>query len=407
MAVLGLNNQGMLHQVFLTNSQTWTAEKSGIIRVVCIGSGGGGGVACNDGKGTGGGAGGYSEQTISVASGSTYTVTVGVAPIFKNVSNTSDSSGKINGGNGGASRFVTASGTTIDLNAGGGSGGIGNRAVSHLTALAGGVGGTASGGTINRVGGAGGSIAQRGQNDADAQIATGGGAVAIRSTVGFAGGSITGNLTLTAATGGGGIGGAGGAITVNARASNGGGSGGPGVTDASNVQSYNGFRFNNGGIATSFITGLLEGSAAGYQHSSSSHGYVSRGTNIDQYPNQNIGTQANGGNIFDCYGMGGAASYGVAGESSGLLNGFAGGGGGGTAVTGDGNTDNKLTRNPGGIFSGGGGKVSMQAMTSDMQCGHGGAFGGGGGAGTTIANAKAFAGMGGAGVIIIHWLAYG
>ena len=342
MAVLGITNLKPLYQIFLQTSQTWTADRTGTLKCVAIGAGGGGGCSSNSGFSGGGGAGGYSEQIIAVTLGDTFTATVGAAGAQKTLANYNVSSGKLDGADGGDSRFVTASGATIDINAGGGGGGVANRVVAIGSSVAGGAGGTASGGKSNRVGGAGGSAQSMGGANANGGSAGGGGAVAIRSAVGYRGGNctgITGAANKSSAGGGAGIGGNGGDSTTNNtdQCGSGGGSGAAGVTNAG--ASSNQIRPQNGGIMANYLDPELN-HTVGVQ--------VGVAGNIAY---QGFGADVGGGNsimpadapedIFNVFGTGGAASQ--AGNEITLEKGGAGGGGGGIANNSSGNTESRPT----------------------------------------------------------------
>ena len=408
MPVLGIKSQAIIEELLLFQSQTWTCHQTGLVKVVCIGGGGSGGMGTGNwgsnlgGRATGGGAGGYSEQIIPVTKGDTYTVTIGAAAEGKEKS-AGAAAGFVNGNAGGASRFVTASGTTIDLNAGGGGAGVGEINDGSNGALAGGTGGSASGGTTNRVGGAGGAILT-GSVDYPSS-ATGGGAVAIRSPVGYAGGSLqpktaSTNVQETYATGGGGVGGAGGAVTANATygtanqgsATNGGGSSGPGIDNGSGSSPV------STGVpkqaSTAGGTGMISGYAPGTIMSFTGQSVESNFTVLDS-----TAVQPRAGNapnsIFSVFGSGG--SYFVSGSSNKREQAGPGGGGGGSAVNGG------VGQNLGGLFAGGGGSCCGANNTNST--GVGGPMGGGsGGAISQANNNNAASGPGGCGVVVIQYL---
>lgn len=403
MAVLGITNLKPLYQIFLQTSQTWTADRTGTLKCVAIGAGGGGGCSSNSGFSGGGGAGGYSEQIIAVTLGDTFTATVGAAGAQKTLANFGVSSGKLNGADGGDSRFVTASGATIDINAGGGGGGVANRAVAVGSSVAGGAGGSASGGTSNRVGGAGGSACSMGGGSGDGGSAGGGGAVAIRSAVGYRGGNCTGITSLaerSCAGGGAGIGGNGGdSTTTNTnQCGSGGGSGAPGVTNAG--ASENQIRPQNGGIMSNYLDPELNHTVGAQVGLAGNIAYQGFGSDTAGSASQSADAPED---IFNVFGTGGCASQ--AGNEVVLEKGGPGGGGGGIANT---QTGNQQSRPTGGVFGGGGGKAST-SFGDKFQTGHGGPFGGGGGGAVSAlgaGNQQVFSGPGASGVIILQWLSY-
>ena len=407
MPVLGIKSQAIIEELLLFQSQTWTCHQTGLVKVVCIGGGGSGGIATGTGstagRCSGGGAGGYSEQIIPVTQGDTYTITIGAAGQAK--TRNANAPGATAGAAGGASRFVTASGTTIDLNAGGGGAGgaAANNNSGNEEAIAGGAGGSASGGTTNRVGGAGGSIASGGGTIAAA--ATGGGAVGIRSAVGYAGGDVvpstSNNATRSGATGGGGIGGAGGSITANVSYSNnssagtnGGGTSGPGIDNGSGASPV-----STGVPRMASIAGGT-GMISNYGETQSNVGSVIE-TNVGLTTSGTVAVVGNYGSagmpnsIFGVFGSGG--SYKVSGGSNKREQGGPGGGGGGVA-----NTSNDGVPQ-GGIFSGGGGYVGNVANINVT--GVGGPMGGGsGGMFNWASNNAGASGVAGTGVVVIQYL---
>tara|TARA_R100000935_G_C2832025_1_gene165671 strand:- start:1011 stop:2255 length:1245 start_codon:yes stop_codon:yes gene_type:complete len=411
MPVLGIKSQAIIEELLLFQSQTWTCHQTGLVKVVCIGGGGSGAMGVGNwssnlgGRATGGGAGGYSEQLIPVTKGDTYTVTIGAAAQGK-AKAAGASAGFENGNAGGASRFVTASGTTIDLNAGGGGAGAGeinDGGSSSYGALAGGTGGSASGGTTNRVGGAGGAILTG--SVAYPASATGGGAVAIRSPVGFAGGSLqpkTANTNIQEhyATGGGGVGGGGGAVTANATygtanqgsATNGGGTGGPGIDNGSGSSPV------STGVPKQASTAGGTGMIAGYAPGTiMSFGSQSIESNFLVNDNTAIQPRAGGAphSVFSVFGSGG--SYVVSGSSNKREQAGPGGGGGGFAARAS------VGANLAGLFGGGGGTCSAASNTNAT--GVGGPMGGGSGGAIGMANNNAGgSGPGGCGVVVIQYL---
>ena len=407
MPVLGIKSQAIIEELLLFQSQTWTCHQTGLVKVVCIGGGGSGGIATGTGslggRCSGGGAGGYSEQIIPVTQGDTYTITIGAAGQAK--TRNANAPGATAGAAGGASRFVTASGTTIDLNAGGGGAGgaAANNNSGNEEAIAGGAGGSASGGTTKRVGGAGGSIAAGGGKVAAA--ATGGGAVGIRSSVGFAGGDVlpstSNNSTRSGSSGGGGIGGAGGSITANvsysnnsSAATNGGGTGGPGLDDASGI-------LMDSGVARMASTAGGTGMISNYGALQTNLGAVVV-TNVNLTTSNFAGTDAGkldiGGmpnSIFSVFGSGGCLM--TNGNSVKKEQGGPGGGGGGVANT------SSSGAPQGGMFSGGGGLIGNIGTINST--GIGGPMGGGsGGMFNWASNNAGASGVAGTGVVVIQYL---
>jgi len=216
--LLGAKPPIVFKEYVLSTSQTWTAPITGTIKVTCTGGGGQGGLTIkgtqtnvNDScKSRGGGAGGFSQKTIPVKVGDTFTVVVGAGGRNANTAPNSTT----NGTSGGESTFDNATAiSTIALDSNGGVGGSG-LVQQDAGTRAGGAGGTASGGDLNVAGGAGGAIIVSNQSSKDG--ATGGGAVSMYG-VAYAGGAIThgGNANAHCATGGGGCLGAGGSFVQN------------------------------------------------------------------------------------------------------------------------------------------------------------------------------------------------
>jgi hypothetical protein len=197
-----------------TGTTTWTAPYDASIIVECWGGGGGGGAARRfTGSATaagGGGAGGsYAKKTISVISGTTYTINVGLGGTKMSI----DGSGGLPGG---ATWF---SASTLVYAAGGGAGGFGNSA----TATPFGSGGTASNASIGDIiysggdgmsgtttfgGGAGGGAGSS-SNGSSATSDTGGngGTGNAEGGNGANGSLVNGNGSQGNTTGGGGSGG--------------------------------------------------------------------------------------------------------------------------------------------------------------------------------------------------------
>jgi hypothetical protein len=162
-----------------TGTTTWTAPYDASVIVECWGGGGGGGAARRVGgtsiaAGGGGAGGSYAKKTISVISGTTYTINVGLGGSKMFVDGT--------GGLPGEATWFSAS--TLVYAAGGGLGGFGNSA----TATPFGSGGTASNASI-------GDIIYSGGNGMSGSTTFGGGA-------GGGAGSSSNGSSATSDTGG-------------------------------------------------------------------------------------------------------------------------------------------------------------------------------------------------------------
>jgi len=217
MPVLGQKGQSVIEEYVLTTSQTWTAPKSGTIKVSCTGAGGNGGFGQGNnnayGSGSkgsaGGGAGGFSQKTVVVTVGDTYTVVIGAGG--DNHTNFDQESGAA----GSESTFDNATATqAIALDSNGGGGGV--FATGDNVGAAGGAGGTGGGGDVNYTGGAGGT-ASRASASAKAMV-TGGGAVNIKGLpTPPRGGNLQARGTNVSPyqSGGGGVGGNGGDFATN------------------------------------------------------------------------------------------------------------------------------------------------------------------------------------------------
>ena len=214
--LLGSKPPLIFKEYTLLTSQTWTAPATGTILVTCTGGGGQGGLcitsdaANGSRKARGGGAGGFSQKTIPVKAGDTFTVVVGAGG--RNADTAPNS--VVDGTTGGESTFDDATAiSSIALDSNGGVGGAAAVVLDPAT-LAGGAGGTATGGDLNVAGGAGGAIVISNQSTKD--VATGGGSTSVYGLP-FAGGAATigGNAEASLATGGAGAFGAGGSFVQN------------------------------------------------------------------------------------------------------------------------------------------------------------------------------------------------
>jgi hypothetical protein len=441
--LLGSKNLSVIEEVVLTSSQTYTARRTGIADVICIGGGGQGG---SSGKafpghgsmafnGTGGGAGGYSRKRIPITAGDTFTVVVGAGGQANGSTLMPDADGVKDGGAGGETTFDHASATAnIALDSNGGAGGVGNSTTSASGATyAGGAGGTATGGDVNFTGGRGGTIT-RSNNSANVGVfATGGGAVAIFGEA-FNGGDInfTSSGNTRAATGGAGIGGNGGDIaydtgSATSTSASGGGSAsgaGNGLTSAQTAAA--------GATAlTAFAkTDVVMGGGR-----LPSHGGQARATNT-----QTGCIAGNGGtgairayvaglgdsNYLSIYGGNDKPTEvhdAAAGQASTFTSDRSlypqatgpGGGGGGACGTANNNANNSvIAAGNGAAFAGGGGAMSIvsnselaNTNTHISSSGRGGIGGGGSGGcmlGTNASNSTNEWASGGDGVVIIQYL---
>ena len=178
MAVLGAaaggGGGGQLPTISFMTSQAWTPAYDLTAYVYVIGGGGAGGSTNNSAGGAcGGGAGGCSVSKLDLASGTTYTITIGAGGAAQTAT-----SANTNGNAGGATSFAGSGISTMTGN--GGSGGV-TRASNDTTQVAGASGGSATGGTLgNFTGGKGAAITASVNNVA--YIMGGGGAVGLWAT---------------------------------------------------------------------------------------------------------------------------------------------------------------------------------------------------------------------------------
>jgi len=440
--LLGDKNLSVIEEVVLTSSQTYTARRTGIADVICIGGGGQGGssgvgnVGATKLNTTGGGPGGYSRKRIPITSGDTFTVVVGAGGQASSTK-LPGASNLTAGSNGGESTFDHASATaTIALDSNGGVGGLANVDNSAGT-YAGGAGGTATGGDVNFTGGRGGSII-RGNNAANnsGAFTTGGGAVAVHGTA-FNGGDVnfTSGGTTAAATGGAGIGGNGGNIayqvggsSTSTSASGGGSASGEGNgftathTDDAGSSALTAF------AKTDVVMGggrlPSHGGQAGCTNSSVNCIAGNGGTGALRAVLAGLGdTDYNsiyGGNdkpteVHDAAAFSFDAGVGDAGLARYPQPTGPGGGGGGACGDAGNNASNSvIAAGNGAAFAGGGGAcslVSSSELASSTEkissSGRGGIGGGGSGAaylGCNVANATIEWASGGDGVVIIQYL---
>lgn len=377
--LLGAKPPIVFEEFALLTSQTWTAPRTGTIKVSCSGGGGQGGVDVGEytsqeaAKCTGGGAGGFSQKVISVKVGDTFTVVVGAGGRNSNTNPTSATAGTA----GGESTFADATAISdIDLDSNGGAGGAANNATTQTT-VAGGAGGTATGGDINVTGGAGGAVVMN--TNSSRHFATGGGAVGVYG-VGYAGGGANtrGNAAGIFSTGGGGVGGRGGNVanTTNNETFGGANAGG-GAAKASGDDIT--FTANNSGIPTADLA------YAGFNYDFPVETNLSQvtpvGTNIDGEGDQfSVGN--NGGVNAKGPGRGGAGVVGsIALQTQYVVSGpaqvgaFAGGGG--VAVTRNTNSvgvnsNRDFAQSQGGVGGGGSGGFICQVTNNKEWRGGGG-----------------------------------
>tara|TARA_R110000796_G_C14483410_1_gene426956 strand:- start:48 stop:1145 length:1098 start_codon:yes stop_codon:yes gene_type:complete len=344
--------------LFQKSSYTYTFPYDGTVIVHVIGGGGSGAAQSSGYLCTGGGAGGYSRKQFSVTSSTTATVTTGSGGLSVGSNSTQDS------GIAGSASSFTLSGT---LTANGGAAGLYNPSANAFAA-----GGTASGGDVNYQGGRSGKLAYD-WNEV-LRACTGGGAVNLFgfSTNDLRGGDQT-NLSLSIATGGGGVGGRGGDhLGTNAKSTSGGGGAAGPAQDLSNGPSQQA-RTSAGGAGGSRL-------------------FMFNGPILDGVGGQglisfvNISSGSNEMPSFGTIGMG-AGSGGITATNS--ANDFGA----------------DLQPPSAGLFGGGGG------TSSDGKGGHGSHAslgGGGGGCTSSVASSlRRVSGGGGDGVIIIEYIGRG
>ena len=149
---------GTLFTIPVTKSTTWTPPFDGTAVIHCIGAGGSGGCTTNNSTSTAGGGGGYSKKTVTLSTGTNWTMVVGAGGIPKTTQDIGAT-----GGN------TTATDGSSSLVANGGAGGHFNNAGTVL-------GGTASGGDVNNSGGRGAGTT------GSSYLTYGGGAVGVLGT---------------------------------------------------------------------------------------------------------------------------------------------------------------------------------------------------------------------------------
>ena len=441
--LLGSKNLSVIEEVVLTSSQTYTARRTGIADVICIGAGGQGGSSGRQAasyggmvvNATGGGAGGYSRKRIPITAGDTFTVVIGAGGQSNPSTLMPDVGTESDGAAGGETTFAHASATAnIALDSNGGVGGVGNQTSTASGATyAGGAGGTATGGDVNFTGGRGGTITRNNTSSGNGMFATGGGAGAILGG-GFNGGDInfTGTNYKHSATGGAGIGGNGGSVAYNANAqqSTTATSGGSASGEGNGLTADQTTSVTNGEGLTAFgKTAIVMGGGR-----LPSHGGNGKATNVATHcVAGNGGTGAlravlaglgdsgyntiYGGNEKPTEVIDSAAEQ-MTGEGVQPYNpqatGPGGGGGGAAGTAGNSYNYSVIAAGNGAAFAGGGGACSVIsnseiANTQERisSSGRGGIGGGGSGGcilGTNAANSTNEWASGGDGVVIIQYL---
>ena len=431
--LLGDKNLTVIEEVCLTESQTYTARRTGIADVICIGAGGCGGssgvgnalpVVCNI---TGGGAGGYSRKRIPITAGDTFTVVVGAGG--EDATRMPGASNYENGTAGGESTFDHATATaTIALDSNGGAGGIGNATSTASGATyAGGAGGTASGGDVNFTGGRGGTITRSNNASNMGNFATGGGAVAVFGQA-FNGGDINftqnGTTQTIAATGGAGVGGDGGNVAYGTSTTN----GQCATSGGSASGEGNGFTAAQTAATSSGISALAKVDAApvGGSRLPSHGGYGICGNSSTIVLAGNGGTGAtksdssgfNQAQYLTIYGGNDRVPFDVDSAAMESFTGYPqatgwGGGGGAAAGPGDDNASNiRIAAGNGAAFAGGGGVActcdsELSSTNGKVSSSGRGGFGAGSGGchlGTNVSNSTVEWSAGGDGLIIIQYL---
>lgn len=399
--LLGNVNQGLyggvLMEIPLTRSQTFVPPRNGTVNIICIGAGGSGGYCWQPGGvvGTGGGAGGLCiKEGLDVTTSSSFTVTIGAggASVY---------TPPVTNGNAGGNTTVSGTGLSATLTANGGGAGQQNHVTEN--GAAGGAGGTASNGDINRTGGAGGTVDANlvtTANRAFLKIATGGGAVAILTSPGYAGGSVTlasGGAQITNdhyfGTGGAGIGGRGGGIhNVDGNLNqtqvgcNGGGANYAGYDKMTQYDWVaNGTNIASTGFGEAFSFPYKDASLIGQRSAVGGAG--------------NFGGErpASGGGVR-------AANYADAGNTFYSIDQTPSMGAGGGGYMGN---TNGFGGAYGGAFAGGGGTCQYVQASQTKRTGDGGVGGGGGGMVNFDSSSRiGLTGHGGPGMVFIHYTAY-
>ena len=387
---------GVITEIPLTRSQTFVPPRNGTVNIICIGAGGSGSYCWQAGGtiATGGGAGGLCiKEGLDVTTSSSFTVTIGAggAGVASN--------SRVNG-NAGGNTTVSGTGLSSTLTANGGGGG--QKEFVTENGAAGGTGGTASNGDFNRTGGAGGSVGAgivTSGNRSYLNLSTGGGAVAILTSTGYAGGSFTlasGGTQITndhyLSSGGAGIGGRGGGVHAwsgnlgqNLTGYNGGGS---------NYAGYDKIDQHDWIPGGTTASGRAEAFAFPYVGAS----LIGQRTALGGSGNHGSNYPLNGGGIMQMRNNGDGNYFTFEGHTFPM-----GAGGGGYS-----GSSSAIRAGYGGAFAGGGGTTHYHS--SDLRyarSGDGGAGGGGGGFVSFASSAQyGTSGYGGPGMVFIHYTAY-
>ena len=383
---------GVILEIPITASQTWVPPRDGTVNIIAIGAGGSGALytPANGGIALGGGAGGYcAKENLSVTTNGSYSISIGAGGVGVY------SNGSVPG-NAGGNTTVSGTGLSATITANGGAGGTGTATyLANSNYGYGAAGGTASGGDVNRVGGKGGGFAPGYvTSNTGTRCATGGGAVAILTDVGYQGGSFikTGSNTsqLKWATGGAGIGGRGGG--------------------AWNIDgSFGTYGAMNGGSAS----GPGEDWTVVAERTVAPSGLSAWGMQQTSWKYQDLSligaTRAIGGysGINYAAGAGGGAKMPTFNAAQGLFPvgmppSTLGAGGGGCYYT---STTSSIFAGFGGAFAGGGAMVSYGTYNNSIQGGTGG-IGGGGGGKCSQQNYSSQQQWGGQGVVFINYTAF-
>jgi len=260
------NSELLVAEIY--NGINWQAVASQSYSVnYLVEAGGGGGGSANSGGAGGGGAGGLLSSSLTVNSGTAYTVTIGSGGAAgatqpsngTNGSNSVFSSATATGGGGGAG----ANTGSLPANSGGcgGGGGFVSGAPGSGTSGQGFAGGAANGGSGASGGGGGGTSAVGGTGTATPTAGVGGAGLSSSisgSSVNYGGGGGGGNSSGPAAAGGAGGGGAGQAVGVSAAVAgsvNTGGGGGGGYGSGSSLGAAGG----SGTVIVSYLASAQRG----------------------------------------------------------------------------------------------------------------------------------------------------
>ena len=263
MAVLGAVGQAVINEIVFSRTIAWACPMDCRVIVTVIGGGGAGGASYAPTAGHcilagGGGAGGVAKSLLTLASGTSYTSTIGAGG--------ASVAGQTTGTTGGNSTFGVT-GATVLMTANGGVGGA-YAANTSADSAAGGAGGaaTSDGNIFNAAGGAGGTAALD-ATGADLTsyhvFSCGGGAPGIFG-VGHRGGNATstvGGYNKTGCSGGAGVNGEGGDVVI------------PSTTTAVQVTSQGGTMFGKGYDVTATAHAYPAAGTLGYRQPTDSRPY--------------------------------------------------------------------------------------------------------------------------------------